>query len=105
MSIFGIEPDSMGVKQKPFIKDERYVNMKGGKKRLAKNLKNREYYTVGYPVLAQRRRDGIPVYEIWHGNGGETYEQALAYLEYRMAVFEAQVVFFRKTQKLPNYPH
>lgn len=98
--IYGIRPNPLGVKHKPFIKDERYVKAGKNRKRLAKNLKNREYFTVGYPVLEEE--GGQLRYSIWEGNGGRTFEEATAYLDYRLKCFKAQVEFLEQTGHAPR---
>lgn len=100
MSLYGIEPDPMGGRQRPFITDERYVKAKGGKRRLAKNLKSREWYRVGYPRLTTR--SGEPYYEVWETNGGKTFDEAYDYLAARMAIFEIQVKYYNEHGRIIN---
>lgn len=99
--LFGVKPAYDGAYKKPFIKDERYVKAKGGKKRLAKNLTNRGYYTVGYPEL-RCSIDGKLYYNIWQTNGGRTHAEALAYLEFQLAVFKLRLDFYNRFGKLPT---
>lgn len=100
MNIHGVPPAADGVYKKPFIKDERYVKAKGGKKRLAKNQTNRGYYLVGFPQV--RSYEGQLSYSVWQCNGGTTFEQAMAFLDYKIAVMKLEVEFFEKFGRLPS---
>lgn len=103
--IFGVDPDYMGVELKPFIRDKRYVKTKGGKgRRLAVHQKNRQWFEVGYPRLKLQRIGGElkPIFEIWSGNGGETFEEATDYLNFHLTIFKAEVEFYNKHGYLPK---
>lgn len=97
--LYGVQPDYLAVRQKPFIKDYRYISLKGGKRRrLAKHLKSREYYLVGYPRLTTVF--GQPRYEIWTANGGKTFQEACLFLNYKLEMFRLQVEYYNETKQV-----
>jgi hypothetical protein len=103
MDLFGIKPDYLGAKIKPFIADERYVKTRGGKgRRLAVHQNKRQFFRVGYPILNVHRTTKEAYYEIWEANGGETFEEAQDFLQYKLQCFLAAVIFYEKYGKAPK---
>jgi len=103
MDLFGIEPNYNSARIKPFIKDERYVKAQGGKRRRkAVHQQNRGFYRVGYPELRENRRTKELYYDIWETNGGRTFEQAVDFLDIKLAAFIAAMHYYKKYGEMPK---
>lgn len=102
-AIYGIEPDYLVGLHRPFIQSKRWVKAdpRGKRRRPATypRRRNTPVYAVGYPEL-RPRGPRPPVYMICIADVPGGYEDAIKFMDRKLAEFKLAAEYYHKLKEL-----